>query len=122
MAANIYWINEPFVIGVQYSGNVTGEDIQNVADRCLPLMDDQTVYFLIDLSQANSIPSNVFKIGPLLKMTGHPNVRWFAFVQPDRFAKFAIQVLLRNRVKVFSTPEEASAFLLERFRTEMQPT
>lgn len=112
MPTKVYWIDEPYIMGAEYIGNISEQDIEDVMAECQKYVDNQPIYFLVDNLQMTSLPPNVFKIASLMKLVNHPNTRWFVMVTGSyTFLKFAIQVIVRNRIKVVNNREEGLKFL-----------
>lgn len=119
MPQKVYWIQEPHIMSADYCEVVSAEDLDQALSRCLAEVEKNKVYFLVDMSEATSWPTNILKFASLNGLISHPNTQWFVFVGPSTFIKFIIQMSRRNRVKVFETRKEALAFLEERVSTEI---
>lgn len=111
MPSHVYWIEDPWILAVDYSGQVTAADVKSVAQDCLLAMKDQPVYFLVDLSQSESVSPKVIELPSFSDWIYHPNARWFAYVQPSGLFKSLIQVRHRDASKIFNTRDEALSFL-----------
>ena len=120
MTANIYWIEEPYIIATDYSGNVTEDDSEKTLKFLLEAVQKGPLYNLVDMREATTIHNNVFRMRPVVDLINHPNTQWVVVVKPNVIAKFAIQVLVRHKAKVFDTREEAEAFLRERLNADQK--
>jgi hypothetical protein len=119
MPIDEYWINQPWLFGVDYHGAVTAEEIETVMAKCLATVTKQPTYFLVDTTDIISVPSNLLKLGSLVKFINHPNTQWLVFVGvQNSFIRFAMQVLVRKKVKVIADRGEALDFLQARIREE----
>jgi hypothetical protein len=120
MPANIYWVEEPYILATEYTGNVTEDDSEKALKVLLEAAQKGPLYNLVDMREATTIHNNVFRMRPVVDLINHPNTHWLAVVKPNVIAKFAIQVLVRHKAKVFDTREEAEAFLRERLNAEQK--
>jgi hypothetical protein len=111
MPSHVYWIEDPWILAVDYSGEVSIADVKSVAHDCLLVMKDQPVYFLIDLSQSTLVTPKALELPTFSEWIYHPNARWFAYVNATGLFKSLIQVRHRDASKHFSTRDEALAFL-----------
>lgn len=118
MPSRVYWLEEPIIMVAEYSGAVTTEDLDEALKMCLAYLEDHTIYFLVDLESADSIPTNLLKLASLNQIIDHERSRWFAFLQPNTLVKFAMQVMMRNHARVFDNRDAAVAFLRERIDDE----
>lgn len=111
MPSHVYWIEDPWILAVDYAGNVTAADVKSVAQDCLLAMKDQPVYFLVDLTECQLIAPNVIELPSFSEWIYHPNARWFAYVNATGLFKSLIQVRHRDASKLFTSREEALNFL-----------
>jgi hypothetical protein len=112
MPARTYWIREPWIMGVDYVGAITKEEIETVMEDCLQQVEKQRIYFLIDTSGLTSVPRELLKLGPMLRFLHHPNPHWLVFVGiQNPMVSFAIRLLVHKEVKLYASRDEAMKFL-----------
>jgi hypothetical protein len=111
MPSHVYWIEDPWILAVDYSGDVTAADVKSVAQDCLLAMKDQPVYFLVDLSESVSVSPKVVELPSFSEWIYHPNARWFAYVNASGLFKSLVQVRHRDASKLFNTRDDAMNFL-----------
>jgi hypothetical protein len=111
MPSHVYWIEDPWILAVDYSGNVSAEDVKSAAQDSLLAMKNQPVYFLIDLTACELVSPKVIELSAFSEWIYHPNARWFAYVNATGLFKSLIQVRHRDASKLFSTRDEALNFL-----------
>jgi hypothetical protein len=113
MPYKVYWIQEPSIMAAEWIGHVSVEEFESGMRECLSPLEHYPINFLVDMQQALTLPTNVLKLGPLRTLLSHKNSGWFAFVGPNRFIKFLIQLSQLKHMKVFDSREEAVQFLEE---------
>ncbi len=111
MPSQVYWIEEPAIMVVDYSGQVTVEDVRTVVRQCLGALHHNPVYFLVDFSAAVSVALEIVELSSLSQWIYHPNSRWFAYVKPNRLFASLMQVRHHDSFKAFEDRDEALAFL-----------
>jgi hypothetical protein len=112
MPTTVQWIRESLILEVIYFGDVSASDIESVMDHCLSLVEKSPCSFVIDTTRIESLPKDLFKLRSMIRFINHPNTDWLVFVgQHNAMIRFAIQVLVRKRVKLLSSRAEAIAFL-----------
>jgi hypothetical protein len=111
MPSHVYWIEDPWILAVDYSGHVSAEDVKSAAQDCLLAMKNQPVYFLIDLTAAEIVSPKVIELPAFSEWIYHPNARWFAYVKASGLFKSLIQVRHRDASKLFTSRDEALNFL-----------
>lgn len=117
MPSKAYWVDEPNIMSADYYGAVTSDDLDSALTACLAEVENKVIYFVVDMSGSESLPTNLLKLASLSKLTSHPNARWFAFVKPPVLVRFAMQVFHRHNSKIFATRDEALGFLREQVRS-----
>jgi predicted ATP-grasp superfamily ATP-dependent carboligase len=116
MPQRIYWVQEPHILALEYTGTMTSEDLSASTAQALLEVEKRPLHFLLDLSRAVTTGTVLVKAGnenePFSELIHHPNSGWFAIVGPNSVARFAIQLLFRQSlVKIFPTRDEAVTFL-----------
>ncbi len=111
MPSNSYWINEPWIFATDFSGKVTTEDIDAVMHRYLGIVEKQSGYFLLDMSESKSFPTDMFQLASIRKVVDNDNTLWFAVINPDVFTNYATRLLVRDKAKIFEDRDKAIAFL-----------
>jgi hypothetical protein len=117
MSHRVYWIQEPQILALEYTGVPTPEDLRGATSQALAEVEKRHMHFLVDLSKADTKGAELLKagneVGPFLSLLRHKNAGWFAMVGPNAMARFAITLFFRQSlVKIFTTKEEAVTFLL----------
>jgi hypothetical protein len=121
MPTNVYWIDEPWIMGVDYMGHVTEQEVEAVMHTCLEIVDNRPCYFLADTLPMTSIQPSLFKIGALLRFVNHPNNRWLALVVGQNpLIKFAVQVMMRKSFTVVDNREKALEILRARVQEDQK--
>jgi hypothetical protein len=99
-------------------GRMTPDELHAYDDSIVAIMDAATVpqlHAIYDYTHAEAMPS--LKDLSALKGGRHPKVGWSIFVGvPSQFLKFLISVtvqVMRARMKVFDTYEDALTFMQE---------
>lgn len=123
MAHQVYWIKEPQLLALEYTGRVTPDDLRSATTQALEHVRQRQMDFLIDLSQTETEGAQLIKasseVSSFVALIRHPNARWFAMVGPNVVARFAIQMFFRQaQVKIFATRDEAVAFLFALRQTD----
>lgn len=121
MGHRIYWIEEPHILGVDYTGIGTSEDLEAVLDYCLPQCDAHPICFLVNLNESSGFEPSILKSLKMKQVLTHPNTKWWAIVGVHGMYKFAFQFFMRFvAVKAFDQQEEAVSFLKERMQEILQ--
>lgn len=105
------WINEPYIIVTEYSGRVTGGELDMNMLEYLGIVQDQPVYILLDFSQADTIPGKLFELSSAGLVINHANTCWFAIVNPSGQPSRATRMLARDSIKIFNDRRSAESFL-----------
>jgi len=111
MPSHVYWIEDPWILAVDYSGQVSVADVKSAAQDCLLAMKNQSVYFLVDLTETELVSPKVIELPSFSEWIYHPNARWFAYVNASGLFKSLIQVRHRDASKLFNRRDEALNFL-----------
>jgi tricorn protease-like protein len=111
MPSRVYWIDHPWILSVDFSGQVTPADVKSAAQECLAAVQHQPVYFIIDMAEAQSVAPAVLELPTFSEWIYHPNARWFAYVHPPGLFKSLIQVRQRDTGKLFNDRQSALDFL-----------
>jgi hypothetical protein len=111
MTGRIYWIEKPHILSVDYSDEVTVADVKAAAQNSLVALHHHAVYFLVDLSQSQSVSPDAIQLPSFTEWIQHPNARWFAYVQASGLMKSLLQMRQGGTAKFFSDRESALAFL-----------
>jgi hypothetical protein len=120
-----YWIEEPFIIGVDCSGHISIEDINGAASNGLKFVDNNQLYMLLDLTNNSSLPRNLinlsFRSGEWSQLIQHPNMMAFAFISARPSLQLAADTAIRDTdLGFFEDYEEGLAFLREKMAEESQ--
>lgn len=118
MPVKSYWLDEPHIWVNEHIGNISEEEMEAVVQEDLELVEKGPVYFLIDMTQLKKLPNNLMRMGPVTKLLGHSNTRYFVNVNMTPFAKIATQIIRFKKVQAFDTRDEAVAFLREKIAEE----
>ncbi len=111
MPGNIYWAEEPWILAVDYSSSVTADDVKKAAMESITAMQRGPVYFLIDLSESDSVETRAVETALFSEWIYHPNARWFAYVKASGLFRSLVQVRHRDSAKFFDNRDAALAFL-----------
>lgn len=106
------WINEPHIIVTEYTGRVTGGDLDMNMLEYLGIIQAQPVYILLDFSRAEGVPSRLFELSSPGQVINHPNTSWLAVVNPPgATGRHATRMLARDKIKLFNDRKSAEVFL-----------
>lgn len=124
MSATTHWIDEPWILAVNFSDYITVDDMRTVIAACVPLMREHPVYFLVDMSTVNGFDRAIFELSSLSEWIYHPNGRWYAYIRPDQVFTAVMKRRQRGNFKAFDDRDEALGFLenssrLERIRAKL---
>ncbi|MAS32693.1 MAG: hypothetical protein CL610_01725 [Anaerolineaceae bacterium] len=112
MPANVYWLDEPDIMIADYTGDLTREDVEGAMEKCLAALENTNCSFVVDTTQVQTLPKDIFRIGPLLSLVNHPQRGWLIFVgQQNVMLKFAVQVIVRHKFRFMESRDEAVALL-----------
>jgi len=111
MPVQVEWLEQPWILAIDYDGNVTTDDVRNVIAASLKYLKNHPVHFLIDMSQSISVDPEVLELSSLSEWLYHPNGRWFVYVQPGGAFKRLIRLRHRNPIRLFDDRETALDFL-----------
>lgn len=121
MPTKVYWLDEPKILVAEYSGEISGDDIDKVMGECVKIVTQHSCHFLVDILQITSLPKDILRMGSLMNFVNHPNRGWLVFAgHQNVMVKFAAQVLVRNKFRFSSSREEAVSFLQDLVRREAQ--
>ena len=122
MPVHQYWLQEPSILGVDYVGAISVEDIEGVMASCIDAVAKQPTYFLIDTTQIGALPKTLLRLNSMIEFLKHPNTRWLVFVGLNNpVVRFAIQLMVHRNVKIMDSREAALAFLFARVQAELTP-
>ena len=112
MAYKITWIDEPWLMFVEYSGRLAYRDVEEVMKVCIPQAESHPINFLIDLTRTDTFDPALLKSQSTMKLMNHPNTKWFAIVGVKGLFKFLVNYFNPfAQFKIFDNLEEARAFL-----------
>ncbi|MBZ0282704.1 MAG: hypothetical protein K8L97_18325 [Anaerolineae bacterium] len=111
MPVQVEWLEQPWILAVDYGGDVTADDVRKAIATSLKHLKEHPVHFLIDMSQSVSVDPDVLELSSLSEWIYHPNGRWFAYVQPGGAFKTFIKLRHRNPVRLFDDRNTALTFL-----------
>lgn len=119
MSTRTYWIDEPWIMGVEYHGVVTNQDVDEVMSICIPAADKHPIAFLVDVSNAQRLDPNVLKSKSIIELVRHHNTRFFALVGVNPIIRIAVQFFMRfSSFKLFDDKDAALQFLKEQIERE----
>jgi len=114
MPHRMEWIEEPWLLQVDYIGTITEEDAEKVLQKCLEYAEKHPINFLVNLTESNGFSPSVVKTKTGMKVLRHPNVKWWGYVGIRGIFQMGTKIFMRFvPFKAFNTVEEARAFLLE---------
>lgn len=112
MAFKTEWINDPYIIGTHFEGQVTVDEVKMAMLEYLGAAQEQkAVYVLMDFSNVDNVPNRLLDLPILLQVITHANVKWIAIVKEDNPNSYMTQFLSRDKLKMFRNRESAIAFL-----------
>ncbi len=112
MPTQVYWLDEPHILVAEYSGAITGEEIDSAMAECLKVVAEHSCHFLVDILQITALPKEILRLGSLMSFINHPNRGWLVFAgQQNVMVKFAAQVMVRNKFRFVNSRAEAVTFL-----------
>lgn len=121
MPARVFWLEEPTILVAEYSGEITGEEIDSAMAECLKVVKEHSCHFLVDILQIKTLPKDILRMGSLLSFLNHPNRGWLLFAgHQNVMVKFAAQVMVRNKFRFVTSREEGEKFLRELVRQQDQ--
>jgi hypothetical protein len=116
----VRWTVTGRVLLVQFSGLLTPDDVQQMNTQAALLMEEALpphVHVIVDGERVTKFASELMNIRMLRSLLGkHPQVNWHIIVDPDpnpamHFIGMAVFNLMRARLRVIATVDEAIAFL-----------
>ncbi len=122
MPFEICWYKENYVIMIQFTGDVSEEELKQSVEEELKLIENsphETVHVLIDARQQTSHPTDFLTLARILNpVLEHPKKGWtLEYGRKGKFmARLAISAvarLQRSKYRTFDTLEEAMSYLLE---------
>lgn len=111
MPAQTYWIEEPTILAVDFSGQITQADMRQAIYWCLESLRENAVYFLVDMTRSDGLDIAVLELSSLSEWIYHPNGRWFVYVNPNRLFKNLIKMRHRGNARIFEDRQQAIYFL-----------
>lgn len=118
MAVSVQWIEEPWILEVNFGDEVTVDDMRAVIRECVPALKEHPIYFLIDMSAASNLDPRIFELSSMSEWIYHPNGRWFAYIRPLSLFKAVMKSRQRGNFKAFEEREVALNFLHNASRME----
>lgn len=120
MSVGVHWIEEPWIIAVNFSDYITVDDAHAAIRECVPALKEYSVYFLIDMRTVNGFDLRIFELSSLSEWIYHPNGRWFPYIRPLDMLKSIMKVRQPGNFKAFDEQDEATAFLQNASRLERE--
>lgn len=111
MAFESTWINEPYILLTEYTGHVTGNDVNLSMLQYLGAAQEQPIYILLDFSKSDYVPHQVLELSSVSQVINHANTRWFVVINPKDKDSYATRLLAGTRIKTFADKPSALAFL-----------
>lgn len=116
MPANLVWIQRPYIVCVEYSGEVSQEEILQTTADALEIVERRPTYFLIDAAEVLAYPKNLvnffYSRESTVQFIQHVNTRAIALVHGAPSLRMALEIIMRNRIySAFDDREVALAFL-----------
>lgn len=119
MSTNTYWIDEPWLMGVDYHGVITNHDVDDVMSICIPAADKHPIAFLVDVSDAKKLDPSVLKSKSIMELVRHRNTRFFAMVGVNAVLRISVQFFMRfTAFRLFEDRDTAIQFLKEQIEKE----
>src|SRR5690348_13460730 len=112
MAHELSWIDEPWIMNVEYSKTIGAREVDEVMQICIDHADHHPIYFLVDVSGAERFEPDLLRLKSTIALLKHPHTHWFAYVGMNSVIRMAVQILMHyTGFKAFSNREDALAFL-----------
>jgi hypothetical protein len=113
MSFHTEWVYDPYIIETNYAGHVAGSEVDMNMLEYLGIVQAQSVYILLDLSQVESLPNQLLQLSSLGQVVAHPNTSWVAIVTPGQpeYIRTTRMLATQDRVKLFQDRESALSFL-----------
>ena len=112
MPYKITWIDEPWLMSVEYLGRVTYKDVEAVMKECIPQTEKHPTYYLIDISNTESFDPALLRSQSLMKLIRMNNAKLFAIVGVKGLFKFLVNHFRPfGQIKIFDHADEGRAFL-----------
>jgi hypothetical protein len=111
MPVQVEWLEQPWILAVDYGGRVTIDDVRSAIAASLVHLKSHPIHFLIDLSQSETIDPEFLELSSLSEWIYHPNGRWFVYVRPNGAFKTLIKLRHRNPIRIFDDRSQALDFL-----------
>ena len=119
MTFHTEWVYDPYIIETRYSGHVAGSEVDMNMLEYLGIAQAQPVYILLDMSQVESLPTQLLQLSSLGQVIAHPNASWVAIVSPGQAENVrTTRMLARDKVKLFADRESALGFLRAMVRVD----
>ena len=121
MAYKITWLDEPWLMFVEYYDRMTYRDIEEVMQVCIPQAQAHPIYFLLDISRTERFDPAMLRSQAAMKLLRQPNTRMFVVVGVKGLFKIAINYFSPfAQFKLFDNMDEARAFVVEEIEKEKQ--
>ncbi len=124
MPAALVWIQRPHIVCLEYSGEVTAEDILQVSDEALKIVERRPTYFLMSVAEVRSYPPNlvnlIYSHSSTVHLIQHPNYRATALINASHAFRLALEIVMRNRTFAAFEDREAALEFLRRCLREDQ--
>ena len=112
MSHKITWIDEPWLMFVEYYDRLAYRDVEEVMQVCIPQTEKHPIYFLIDLTKTGTFDPALLKSQSTMKLMRMPNTKLFAIVGVKGLFKFLVNYFSPfAQMKVFNDAEEARTFI-----------
>ncbi len=111
MPLRISWIEEPTTLAMDFSGEVSVDDMQHAIHTAFETLRQNPMYFLIDMTASTGMDMQVVELSSLSEWIYHPNARWFIYVNPNRLFKNLMKLRHRGNTKNFEDRQQALQFL-----------
>lgn len=122
MLDDITWVLPGQILYIQFSGTVDRLQIQDMNERCIPLLNSEAksppAHLIIDVSRVTHYDHNMMNVKLLQDgLDRHPLVDWVVVVDPYpnaviRFVSLTLISLMKFRSHVTKNRDEAIAFIL----------
>jgi len=121
MPYKMQWVDEPWLLRVDYIGTISETDAEEVLQKCMEYADQHTVNFLVNLTESNGFRPAVVKTKTGLKLLRHHNVKWWGYVGIKGIFQMGTKIFMRFvPFKAFNSVEEAQTFLEDMVKHQKQ--
>lgn len=111
MPVQTYWIEEPTILAVDFSGEISQGDMRQVIYLSIAALRKNPVCFLVDMTASSGTDMAVLELSSMSEWIYHPNGRWFGYVNPNPLFKNLIKMRHRGNARTFADRQEAISFL-----------